>query len=114
MSAAKAKGTAAEVAVVTFLRPTFPMVERRALTGANDRGDIAGIRKVVIEVKNHAKPSFPAFVDEAEIEKANDGADVGVAWVKRRGTTDPARWIVAMTGQQFAELLVQAGYGPTS
>lgn len=112
MSAAKAKGTAAETAVVNFLRRSgWPHCERRALSGALDKGDIAGIPGVVIEVKNQAKLDLAGFVDEAETERANDGADVAAAWIKRRGKGDPADWYVAMTGRQFLELLLDAGYG---
>ena len=109
----KAKGTAAESAVVLYLRSQgWIHTERRALNGCNDKGDIAGIPGVVVEVKDHkvSSQSFGAYVTEAETEKLNAGAEVGVAWVKRRGTTDPSKWLVAMTGQQFTELLKAAGW----
>lgn len=107
----KAKGTAAEVAVCRYLQEQgWPHVERRALAGALDKGDVAGIPLVVIEVKNHKAHAFPAWVAEAEVEKANANAHVGVAWAKTRGTTNPARWVVAMTGEQFTHLLREAGY----
>ena len=109
----KAKGTAAEVAVVNFLRSVgWPHVERRALSGALDKGDIAGIPLVVIEVKDHKvnSISFPAFVDEANKERDNAKATVGLAWVKRRGTTDPAKWLVVMDGTTAAHLLKEAGF----
>ncbi|WP_242594542.1 hypothetical protein [Streptomyces sp. GB4-14] len=106
MSASKRKGTAAESAVVDFLRTSgFSQAERRTLGGAKDRGDIAGIPGVVIEVKNCARQELPAWVAEAETERDNDRATLGVVWHKRRGTTDPGRWFVTMSGQQFAALL---------
>jgi len=50
MSAARAKGTAWETAIVGYLRGRgAPHAERRALNGSNDRGDIAGIPGLVIE-----------------------------------------------------------------
>ena len=110
---AKAKGTAAETAIVNYLRENGrPHVERRALNGALDKGDIAGIPGVVIEVKDHkvSSLSFPAYVDEATAERDNANADIGFAWVKRRGTTDPAKWIVAMDGTTLVRLLHAAGY----
>lgn len=111
MSASKRKGTAAETEVVKYLTDRgWHAVERRALNGVNDRGDIAGIPNVVIEVKNHASIQLSEFVDEAERERLNDGAEVGVAWIKRRGRSDPRDWYVAMTGEQFVELLKRAGY----
>lgn len=106
MSRNKAKGTAAETAVVVALRDAgFATVERRALQGAADRGDIAGLPGVVIEVKNHASIDLAAFVDEAEVEADNDNADLGVAWVKRRGKSSPLDWYVVMTGRRFVWVL---------
>ncbi|MGP4084151.1 hypothetical protein [Streptomyces sp. KR55] len=106
MSRSKAKGTAAETAVVRFLRSAgFTQAERRALNGGADRGDIAGLPGVVIEVKNCARQELPAWVAEAEIERDNDRASLGVVWHKRRGKADPGDWFVTMSGAQFAALL---------
>ncbi len=107
----KAKGTAAETAVVTYLKTwDRPYVERRTLSGVNDRGDIAGIPGVVIEVKNEKTTKLSEWLREAETECVNDGANVGVVWHKKRGTTNPGQWYVTMTGKTFAYLLKQAGY----
>lgn len=106
MSAAKRKGTAAETAIVTYLRSIgFIHAERRALNGTQDRGDIAGIPAVVIEAKNCARQELAAWVGEAETERDNDGASLGVVWHKRRGKADPRDWFVTMSGEQFAHLL---------
>ncbi|MFF3643425.1 hypothetical protein [Streptomyces sp. NPDC002564] len=106
MSRSKAKGTAAETAVVRFLREAgFVQAERRTLGGVQDRGDIAGIPGVVIEVKNCARDQLPAWVAEAERERDNDHATLGVVFHKRRGTTNPGAWFVTMSGAQFAALL---------
>lgn len=114
MSRSKAKGTAAETAVVRFLRAAgFAQAERRTLSGAQDRGDIAGVPGVVIEVKNCARDQLPAWVAEAELERDNDRASLGVVWHKRRGTTDPGRWFVTMSGDQFAALLREQQGLPT-
>ncbi|GHF74104.1 hypothetical protein [Streptomyces thermodiastaticus] len=114
MSRSKAKGTAAETAVVRFLRAEgFAQAERRTLSGAQDRGDIAGIPGVVIEVKSCARQELPAWVAEAERERDNDGASLGVVWHKRRGTTDPGHWFVTMSGDQFAALLRELQGLPT-
>jgi hypothetical protein len=102
----KAKGTSAETAVVRFLRTIgFIQAERRTLNGILDRGDITGIPGVVIEVKNCARQELAAWVAEAERERDNDRATLGVVWHKRRGKTDPADWFVTMSGAQFASLL---------
>lgn len=108
MSASKKKGTAAESAIVTYLRSIgFIHAERRALNGNLDRGDITGIPGVVIEAKNCARQELAAWVAEAEAERANDRADVAAVWHKRRGKGSPADWFVTMTGAQFAALLLE-------
>src|SRR5690606_32477102 len=108
----KAKGTAAETAVVRFLQAAgFAQAERRTLNGVQDRGDIAGIPGVVIEVKNHARDQLPAWVAEAELERDNDRASLGVVWHKRRGKSSPGDWFVTVSGDQFAHLL-RAPQGP--
>ena len=112
MSASRAKGTRAESAVVAYLQQWNPNVERRALTGSNDKGDIAGLVGVVIEVKDHKAISLAQFVDEAEAEGYNANARVTAAWIKRRGKGSPGDWYVAMTGLQFVTLLRDAGYLP--
>jgi len=102
----KAKGTAAETAIARYLQTNgFPYAERRTLNGTHDRGDIAGIPSVVIEVKNCAKTELGSWIAEAERERDNDNATLGVVWHKRRGKTDPADWFVTMSGAQFAALL---------
>jgi hypothetical protein len=106
VSRSKAKGTAAETAVVQYLQAAgFAQTERRALNGNLDRGDIAGIPGVVIEVKNCARQELPAWVAEAELERDNDNATLGVVWHKRRGKGSPRDWFVTMSGAQFAALL---------
>ncbi|MFJ8555282.1 hypothetical protein [Streptomyces sp. NPDC093676] len=106
MSRSKAKGTAAETAVVRYLRDAgFVGAERRTLNGKHDRGDIAGIPSTVIEVKNCARQELPGWVAEAETERDNDGATLGVVWHKVRGRSNPGAWFVTMSGDQFVQLL---------
>jgi hypothetical protein len=111
MSASKRKGTTWESAIVQFLRDNgVPHAERRALGGAKDRGDIAGIPGVAIEAKSAARIDLAGWIDEAEAERVNDGADVGVVWIKRRGKTSPGAGFVILTGDQLVQLLAAAGY----
>jgi hypothetical protein len=111
MSASKRKGTAWESAVVEHLRANgVPYAERRALNGAKDRGDIAGIPGVAIECKSAARVELAAWVDEAEAERVNDRADVAAVWIKRRGRTSPAAGFVILTGAGLLQLLTAAGY----
>jgi len=104
---AKIKGTAAETGIVNYLNANgFPWVERRALAGVLDKGDIAGLRNTVIEVKNCAKLSIPQWIREANQEGVNAGTKYGgVVWYKQRGTTNPADWVVAMDGETYIEYL---------
>ena len=104
------KGTAFENAVVDYLRLNgWIHAERRALAGKNDRGDVAGVAGVCIEVKS-AKFEPGRFVAETVAEQANAGARVGAAWVKRRGKASAGDGYVLMTGEQFVQLLSEAGY----
>ena len=113
MSASKRKGTGWESAVVAFLKDNgAPHAERRALNGAKDRGDIAGIPGVVIECKAERAITLSSYLDETEAERRNDGAAVGVAWIKRRGRANPADGYVLMSGAQLLHLLAAAGYIP--
>lgn len=105
----KAKGSAWERAIVDHLRATgWPHAERRLAGAAKDRGDIAGVVGVVIEAKNTARAELAAWLEEAELERANDGAWLGVVWHKRRGRAAAADGYVTMTGRQFTELLAMA------
>lgn len=112
MSKQRAKGTAFETAVCRFLAGEgFPHVERRALAGTTDRGDIAGIPGWVLEVKNCQRAELAGWIDEATIEQANDGAEFSAVWHHRRGQAQPSAGFVTMTGATFVRLLRRAGYG---
>ena len=112
MSASKQRGTAWESRIVAYLRERgWPHVERRTLSGAKDRGDIAGIVGVVIEAKNAARHALAEWLDEAELEASNDGAHHGVVWAHRRGYASPAKGYVVMSGETYARLLTAAGFG---
>jgi hypothetical protein len=109
----KAKGDRWEAAIVDFLRGNgAPHAERRRLAGVGDRGDIAGIPFVVIQAKDDPSMSVPAMLREAEAERVNDRADIGVAWTKVRGKASAGDGIVHMTPATFLLLLQGAGYVP--
>ena len=106
MSTGKTKGTAAETAVVNYLIDNgFPHAERRALNGNQDRGDVAGIPGVCIEVKNAARMELAMWLSEAQMEGVHANASVAVVWHKRRGRASPAQWFVTMSGEQFTKLI---------
>ena len=85
MSKSKQKGTLAETAVADYLKQTFPAVERRALSGINDKGDIAGVPLTVIEVKNQRSYKIHEWMKETEIERINAGEELGVLVIKPNG-----------------------------
>lgn len=101
----KQKGTAAETAVVEYLRSQgFSTVERRALSGNLDKGDIAGVPYFAIEVKNCKTTTLAAWVAEANVEAFNAAEPYGVVWHKRSGRSSPGDWYVTMDGKTFTEL----------
>lgn len=111
MSKAKSKGTAAETAVVRYLREHgFPYAERRALHGTVDKGDITGCGPIVFEIKNHAKMDLAGWVKELEVEMDNATAATGSVIAKKRGTTDVGDWYAIMPTWVLVQLLKDAGY----
>ena len=104
MSKERAKGTAWETAVVDYLRIGFPHVKR---TGSADfgAGDIDVAPGVVIECKSVARIDLAAIVDQTEAARTRNKADIGAAWIKRRGKSSPADGYVVMTGAQFLWIL---------
>lgn len=109
---AKKAGSLFESIVANFLafRLNDDRIERRAKNGVNDRGDITGVRtirggRVVIEAKNVSKLNLSGWLREAETERGNDDALVGVVVHKRHGNANPADQYVTMTLETFAILL---------
>jgi hypothetical protein len=85
-------------------------IDRRVKTGALDKGDLVNVEtqdcaRVVVEVKNVAAMSLGAWLAEAEVERVNDGALVGLVVFKRRGVSAPGDQFVAMTLRDLAALL---------
>ena len=111
MSKQRAKGTAAETAVVKYLRDCgFIHAERRALHGTADKGDITGCGPVVFEVKNHKQLDLAGWIKELEIEMGNANVDTGAVIAKKRGTTDPGEWYAIMPTRILVALLIEAGF----
>lgn len=110
-ASAKQAGTRWESAIVDYLASRgWRHAERRAKTGALDKGDITGVPGVVIEAKDVAKITLAEFLREAQVEAENAGALVGAAWIKRRGKASPGDAYVVMDGETFTHLLREAGY----
>jgi hypothetical protein len=110
-ASAKAAGSRFEREIADYLAEhVSEFIDRRVKTGAKDRGDLAGIRthghRVVAELKNTARVSLGSWLGEAEVERGNDDALVGVVIHKRHGKGHPGAQLVTMTVDDFAALLV--------
>lgn len=87
-------------------------IDRRVKTGAVDKGDIGGLRtdrgkRVVVEVKDYGgKYQVGPWLDEAETERINDNAEVGLVIAKRRGVSDPLQQVVFMQVSDLIALLI--------
>lgn len=109
-ASAKAAGTRHERAVADYLaQHVDDRIDRRVKAGAKDRGDIGGVRhlgaRVVIECKNTSKLEVGTWLREADVERGNDDAAVGLVVAKRRGKGAPADQLVLMTLGDLVALL---------
>jgi len=110
---AKKAGASFERVVADYLRAELDddRIDRRVKTGANDRGDVAGVRtvfgaRVVLEAKDVSKIDLSGWLREAATEAANDDAPYGIVIAKRRGISDPAEQYAVMTLSTLAALLL--------
>ena len=105
MNKPKAKGTAFERRLVDYLNTHgFELAERRALSGTNDRGDIAGTPGIVWEAKSHKALALAEWVDEMVTEKRNARATIGVVVHPRRNHSMDRAYVV-MELSQFVEMI---------
>lgn len=108
---AKKAGSSFETLIATYLAAHVDdRIERRARTGAKDRGDLSGIRvhghRVIAECKNYAgRINAGPWLTETETERGNDDAVAGFVVAKRRGTADPAEQFVLMTMRDLVALI---------
>ena len=110
-ASAKKAGSSFERSTADYLAAKVDdRIDRRVKTGAQDRGDIGGLRhmggRIVIEAKNYGGRLMPGpWLNECEAERGNDDALAGLVIAKRRGTTDPAQQFVLMTLGDLTALL---------
>lgn len=88
----------------------WPHVERRALQGSVDKGDISGIPGVMIECKAEKRINLAGYAKEVEDQTRNASADIGVAWVKRPRKARAEDGYVVMSGSMFMKMLAEAGH----
>ncbi|MDK6664388.1 hypothetical protein [Alloscardovia omnicolens] len=113
---AKKAGASFETAITNYLSWALndERVERRHLSGVQDRGDITGVmldgQRVVIECKNTSRMNVSEHLREAELERGNDDATYGIVVQKRHGIGITTRetvgqQLVMMTLEQYALML---------
>lgn len=98
---AKKAGAEFERAIADYLAQHIDdRIDKRPRNGAKDRGDIGGVRlspalgggRVVIEAKNAPdRVDLAGWAAEAENERGNDDAAVGLTVHKRKNVQDPGR-----------------------
>lgn len=112
-ASAKAAGARFERSIADWLAGHVDdRIDRRVKTGAKDRGDLAGWRyaglRIVAELKDYGGRLLPGpWLREAEIERLNDDAHVGLVIAKRRATTDPGDQFVILTLRDLVTLLTR-------
>lgn len=107
------KGRMAENGLVSYLKENgWPYVERRRLTGANDKGDVTGTPGLCWEVKYaNAGLRLGSWMAETALETLNAGAEFGILVVKplSLGAKSVARWYAIMPAPEHDKLRFQAG-----
>lgn len=114
----KQKGTTTERLVVEYLqRNGWPYAERRALAGALDKGDIAGMPGLCVEVKyGNGTLKIGPWLTETGIERLNAGADHGILVVKPFGLGEKSveSWYAVMVAADFDSLLAKIIMNPAA
>lgn len=108
----KKKGTAAETAVNRFaMTHGFPASVRNPLRGSKDCGDLTLCPHVIVEVKADKGLAYPQFLREAEAERVNAAAAVGVVVIKPPGVGDGRLhlWWMLMASGTYDALEYLAG-----
>lgn len=110
-NSAKQAGAKFERSIADCLRDhVSEWIDKKPKYGAKDRGDIANVRtphgkKVTVECKDYAgRVEAGTWLKEVEVERVNDGAEVGVVVAKRRGHSDPLDQFVLMSMRDYITL----------
>jgi Holliday junction resolvase len=98
-----AKGARGEREVVTMFRDAGFLQAQRSRAGAEeDRGDIASLPGLTVEIKNYSDigRALREGLDELKTEKANNHTPDGVLFIKRR----MKGWVAVMPAEDFVAL----------
>jgi len=86
-----------------------PDADRALGTGRpRDRGDLTGIARFCVQVKNYAQFRINTWVPEMLEQKRRLGAEFGVLLLKKRGTSDVGRWYTVMELEDLNRLRLEA------
>ena len=108
---AKTKGAATETLFVDYAKEWgIPHIERRHLSGADDRGDIAGWPYVCVEVKSGARIDLAGWIAELEAEIENSQASTGFVAIRPKGRPHPSKWYAALPLPILMRLMLDAGW----
>lgn len=109
-------GTAAETAVVRYIRPNgFPHAERRSLRGHLDAGDITSTPGICWEIKGGdaartaSDLTISRWMTELATEMRHADATAGLLVVQRAGVgpANAGRWWAYMPAFQLADLVAK-------
>lgn len=108
----KAVGTAAETALVRWLRANgWPAAERRALRGTHDAGDVTGTPGICWETKageaahRMSDATCDGWMRDTETERCNARADIGILVLRRKGKSCPGDWWAYVWVRDLASLV---------
>lgn len=111
-ASAKAAGSRFERVLADWFKVHVSrFVDRKVRTGARDTGDLANVEsasglRITVEAKDYGGRFLVGpWLNEVEVERINDGGDVGLVIAKRRGVTDPGAQVVITTVHDIAVLL---------
>lgn len=110
-ASARSAGQAFERLTANYLNDQLGgNIDIQTKRGSLDLGDIAGLQtarggRVTVECKNVRKMTLGPWVEEAEAERRNAKAVLGVVVHKRHGKGDPGSQFVTMTLATLVELL---------
>lgn len=110
-NANRTKGLAWERKAVHTMRVKGFVKAARTRDGYHDdKGDVEGVKGLVIQCKDWKTMSWTAWFEDLAVQVANAEADHGVLVVKRRGIAGAERGLAVMEFDKWLDLAKQAGY----
>ena len=112
----KRKGDRAELDSSAWFQVNgWPNADRSLGAGRReDRGDLTGIRRFCVQVKDHAQFRINTWIPEMLEQKRRSGAEFGVLLLKRRGTSDVGRWYAVLEVEDLNRLMIEAEKGTSA